>query len=65
MTAGIVNLLVASRASGRREIEQGPEWFDRPEVTRILSITGLQFLTAAELKKFFGLRPIAAGPCAS
>ena len=26
-----------------------------PEVTRILSITGLQFLTAAELKKFFGL----------
>jgi len=27
-------------ASGRREVEQGPEWFDRSEVTRILAGIG-------------------------
>ena len=36
MTARILHLLVARRTSGGREIEQGPEWFDRPEVARIL-----------------------------
>src|SRR5262245_65365193 len=39
VTARILHLLVALRTSARREIEQGPEWFDRPEVARIL--TGL------------------------
>jgi hypothetical protein len=40
MTAVIVHLLVTRRASRGREVEQGPEWFDRPEVSWILAGIG-------------------------
>lgn len=40
MSAGILHLLVTDGTASRCEIEQGPKWFDRPEVARILAGIG-------------------------
>ena len=61
VTAGIVHLLVARRTSGRREIEQGPEWFDRSRIARLAGRTkdggGLATSKTPTAKEFIEATP--------
>jgi len=55
VTARIFHLLVARGSSGRREVEQRPEWFDRSEVARILGPTATDLTGATDLPTLTGL----------